>query len=126
MLRLAAQNPDQQVVRYAHMDATNLWFPDDAFDAVICTWALHLMTDPDAVIGELARVLHPSGRVVVVTLTLGGVLTPWPIREAVTRILGITPFDPVDLSARLANHGLQPIVMDRWGAGLFRCAECTA
>lgn len=38
---------------------------DDEFDAVICTEVLEHTVDPEAVLREIRRVLHPRGRVVV-------------------------------------------------------------
>lgn len=40
---------------------TNLPFGDSTFDAVVCTWVLETLPQPDAGIAELIRVLKPGG-----------------------------------------------------------------
>ncbi len=42
--------------------AEELPFDDASFDAVVCTWTLCTVDDPQAVLGELLRVLVPGGR----------------------------------------------------------------
>jgi SAM-dependent methyltransferase len=42
-------------------DAQSLPFPDDRFDAALCTWVLCGIPDPDAALAEVARVLKPGG-----------------------------------------------------------------
>jgi ubiquinone/menaquinone biosynthesis C-methylase UbiE len=46
-------------------DATSLPFEDDSFDAAVLTAVLGEIPDQDAAMGEIARVLKPSGRLVV-------------------------------------------------------------
>ena len=41
-------------------DAQSLPFPDDRFDAALCTWVLCSLPDPLAALTELARVLKPG------------------------------------------------------------------
>lgn len=47
-------------------DAERLPFEDESFDLVTCRIAAHHFVDIDAAIGEVARVLRPAGRYVVV------------------------------------------------------------
>ncbi len=42
-------------------DARALPFPDDRFDAVLCTWVLCGVPDADRALAEVARVLRPGG-----------------------------------------------------------------
>jgi ubiquinone/menaquinone biosynthesis C-methylase UbiE len=42
-------------------DAQSLPFPDDRFDAALCTWVLCSIPDPGAALAEVARVLKPGG-----------------------------------------------------------------
>lgn len=45
--------------------AIPLPFRDAAFSTVLCSQALHLVDDPVATVGEMARVLAPDGRAIV-------------------------------------------------------------
>ncbi len=42
-------------------DAMNLPYQDDSFDAVLIANALHIVPDPEKVLGEIDRVLRPGG-----------------------------------------------------------------
>lgn len=46
-------------------DATDLPFPDAAFDVIVSSISLHHWDHPDRAAAELARVLRPGGRLVV-------------------------------------------------------------
>lgn len=48
-------------IRLVAGGAESLPFPDGAFDAVTFTYLLRYVDDPEATIGELARVLRPGG-----------------------------------------------------------------
>ncbi|WP_206784929.1 class I SAM-dependent methyltransferase [Amycolatopsis sp. MtRt-6] len=47
-------------------DAHRLPFADGSFDAVVCTFGLCAIPDPAAAVGEMARVLRPDGRLILV------------------------------------------------------------
>ncbi|MFP5369459.1 MAG: class I SAM-dependent methyltransferase [Actinomycetes bacterium] len=53
-----AESPVPVVV--AGDDAQSLPFPDDRFDAGLCTWVLCGIPDPGAALAEMARVLKPG------------------------------------------------------------------
>ena len=46
-------------------DATALPFPDASFDSVVDTFSLCVMPDPEGALRELARVVRPGGRVLL-------------------------------------------------------------
>ncbi len=48
------------------MDAHNLEFNDNTFDAVLCPYVLTVVPKPEIVCKEIKRVLKPNGKVVVV------------------------------------------------------------
>ncbi len=52
-------------------DVTELPYGDDEFSRVVCRYALHHVSDPAAVVGEMARVCAPGGRVVVADMVVG-------------------------------------------------------
>jgi ubiquinone/menaquinone biosynthesis C-methylase UbiE len=52
-------------VEWRRGDAVDLPLPDDAFDVVVCQFALMFFTDRERAIREMHRVARPGGRVVV-------------------------------------------------------------
>jgi SAM-dependent methyltransferase len=52
-------------LRLACADAENLPFADASFDAIFCTYALEHSTNPVQMLREMARVVGPRGRVVL-------------------------------------------------------------
>lgn len=52
-------------VEFAQANAESLPFPDGGFDAVTIAFGLRNVTDKDAALREMARVLKPGGRAVV-------------------------------------------------------------
>jgi len=56
---------DTARTRFEQGDATCLDFPDNTFDAVICSEVLEHVPDYDAVLAEVRRVLKPQGRLCV-------------------------------------------------------------
>lgn len=67
MIGAAAQRAGEERlgnVDFRVMDAEKLELPDAAFDLVTCRFGLQIVTDPDAAIKEIFRVLKPGGRVV--------------------------------------------------------------
>ncbi|GIL11811.1 MAG: hypothetical protein BroJett038_05310 [Chloroflexota bacterium] len=67
MLHQATQNlyVFEDRVTFIWGSAENLPFPDDTFDVVTCLEALEFMVRPQAVLGELARVLRPGGLLLI-------------------------------------------------------------
>lgn len=62
MVELAQQIVgDHPNIEYRQADATDLPFPDNSFDAVICQFSLMLLPDKVAAMQEAARVLKPGG-----------------------------------------------------------------
>ena len=74
---------------FVEADAEGLPFTDASFTAVLCTTSLHHYPSPAAAIAQMARVLAPSGRVV--------------IADAVTDVLAVRSFDRV-LRVVQASH----------------------
>jgi SAM-dependent methyltransferase len=54
--------------RFVTADLVSIPAPDQEFDLVVCGLALAHMADLDAAVGELARVLRPSGQMIVSVL----------------------------------------------------------
>lgn len=49
------------------MDAENMDFPDESFDAVVAQHVVSTVPNPDAALDELARVLKPGGEMILVS-----------------------------------------------------------
>lgn len=88
-------------------DARRLPFADGRFDVVTACYLLHLLDREERarVLGEIARVLRPGGRVVVVTLDSH--------RAVIRAALGLLPrssgLQPLDSADDLAEAGLRPL-----------------
>ncbi|SDD19537.1 methyltransferase domain-containing protein [Actinokineospora iranica] len=52
--------------RFVHGEATDLPFPDDTFDAVRSERVFQHLAEPDRAAAEIARVVRPGGRVVLI------------------------------------------------------------
>ncbi|WP_326949006.1 methyltransferase domain-containing protein [Amycolatopsis sp. NBC_01307] len=57
--------------------AQELPFADASFDTVVCTFGLCAIPDHPAAVGEMARVLRPAGRLILVDHVASSV---WPVR----------------------------------------------
>lgn len=63
--RVRAQNLTN-VESLSVMDAKNLAFPDDAFDAVVAQYVITAVPDPEATLDDFIRVLKPGGELILV------------------------------------------------------------
>jgi ubiquinone/menaquinone biosynthesis C-methylase UbiE len=57
--------------------AHDLPFAGASFDAVVCTFGLCAIPDPATAVGEMARVLRPGGRLILVDHVVS---SSWPVR----------------------------------------------
>jgi ubiquinone/menaquinone biosynthesis C-methylase UbiE len=64
--RTAGREGAAASVRVVPAPAESLWLPDAAFDTVVSTMVLCTVPDPAAALAEVARVLRPGGRLVLV------------------------------------------------------------
>jgi SAM-dependent methyltransferase len=67
MLRRARRYLKSDRVGYVVADVTRLPFADAAFDAAVCGWVLEHFTDPRPALREMARVLAPGGKMLLLT-----------------------------------------------------------
>jgi SAM-dependent methyltransferase len=67
MLKRARRRLKSGRVTLAVADLTRLPYPDGAFDAAVCGWVLEHLPDPRLGLRELARVLRPGGRLLLLT-----------------------------------------------------------
>ena len=67
--RLADRSPAQVEVRFESANALALPYPDDSFDAATVGFGARNFSDLEAGLSEMARVVRPGGRVVVLEIT---------------------------------------------------------
>jgi ubiquinone/menaquinone biosynthesis C-methylase UbiE len=82
-------------IRFARSMAEKLPFPDDVFDGVTCSGALHLFQDTVEALREMARVMKRSARLAVLTVVKGDL----PVLKTV--------FERVGTSNPLAKEALK-------------------
>ncbi len=91
------------------MDAKNLAFPDNAFDAVVAQYVITAVPDPEATLDDFIRVLKPGGELILVN-HIGAESGPRKIFELgfapLARRLGWRPEFPWErLTNWAAKHG---------------------
>jgi len=67
MLARAQRRLGNNRVTLAVADLTRLPYADDVFDAAVCGWVLEHLPDPRLGLRELARVLRPGGKLLLLT-----------------------------------------------------------
>jgi SAM-dependent methyltransferase len=65
MLSRARRRVDSDRVTFAVADLTKLPYPTAAFDAAVCGWVLEHLPDPRPGLTELARILQPNGKLLL-------------------------------------------------------------
>ncbi len=67
MLDRARRRLASERVSHAMADLTRLPFRDGQFDAIVCGWVLEHLPDPRPGLNELARVLRPGGKLLLLS-----------------------------------------------------------
>ncbi|MBV8989740.1 MAG: methyltransferase domain-containing protein [Solirubrobacterales bacterium] len=115
MLGQAVRDTNDQRVTYVRADAEQLPFRDCSFNAITCHAALYMIERPVTAINEMARVLAPGGRIVLLTSCQRG---PLPLRLAATMATwpsGIRMFARDEITSMLAQQRFTDISQDVYG-----------
>lgn len=80
-------------VYFSVEDGTSLSYPDEAFDAVIISNALHIMPNPGMVLGNVRRVLKPGGLLIAPTFSHGHLRdSTWKLNTLIHEIIGFETY----------------------------------
>jgi SAM-dependent methyltransferase len=106
MLRRAVADNSGPAVAYLRGDAENLPFADEVADATTCLAALYLINDPYQAIRELARVLKPGGRMVILTSLSPGGASTTRRGKIIEKVSGVRMFGRDEITGFLHGVGL--------------------
>lgn len=108
-------------------DAQRLSFPDASFDAVVATLTMCSIPDDQAAVAEMARVLRPGGRLVLLDHVVS---TSRPVRAvqrlldpALVRLQGDHLLRDPDIAVRRAGLVIEELTRSRWGIVLRLAAR---
>ncbi|GAB2674900.1 hypothetical protein GCM10027271_39900 [Saccharopolyspora gloriosae] len=104
-------------VLFTEGDARALPFPDAFLGAVNCSDALHLLPEPQRVIAEVARCLHPAGTFTATTYRPGTRAFQRYFQRCHERVFGLRSFEPETIAEAFGSVGLD--VVDSSGPGSF-------
>jgi ubiquinone/menaquinone biosynthesis C-methylase UbiE len=110
MLAVARSKPLPQNVRFCTQDATCLTYPDQCFDAIIISNALHIMPHPEKALAEIHRVLKDDGLLIAPNFTHKGLSFFSRLKASVAKLFGFGVFSvwsPQEYIAYIKNHGFQ-------------------
>jgi len=123
MLRRAVEDNSGPSVAYLRANAERLPFADDVADGATCLAALYLINEPFEAMRELARVLKPGGRMVILTsLAPGGTGTSLRAR-ALENASGVKMFGRDEITGFLRGAGLVDVRQHVEGLAQFVVAK---
>ncbi len=123
--RAVADTPADAGVTYVRCDAVDLPFRAGAFDAVCCYGALYLFEDPWAALANMARVLRPGGRIVVLTTRRPRLPLVGRGMGALSGLTGVRMFGSGELADALAAAGFAGVRRRAYGLMQFAGATRT-
>ncbi len=111
MLERAVRNEAGPRIGFIRADAQRLPLRDDTVDAVVSTAVLQLVPNPAAAIAEMARVLRPGGRLVIMVPTVGRAARFWQMLPNV----GAHVFDDDEIGDLLEDNGFVSVRVKTYG-----------
>jgi ubiquinone/menaquinone biosynthesis C-methylase UbiE len=104
-----ADTPRELPVSYVHGDAHDLPVPDGSVDAICCYAALHLMSDPAAVITAASKALHEGGRIAIFTSVRHETAPLQALEAVIGTVGGLRMFGRDEVRELLARNGFRDI-----------------
>jgi ubiquinone/menaquinone biosynthesis C-methylase UbiE len=112
MIAMSAKRcADQHWVEFQTGSATELPYPDDTFDAAVCTQVYEYVPDIPGALTELHRVLRPGGRALILDTDYGSLVIHTEDTQRMARVLSewdhhfVHPHLPRTLSRQLRDAG---------------------
>lgn len=108
-----SENKNKPYIEFVYGDATNLPYPDEDFDTVVCTQVLEYVPDVDTALIEFHRVLRKGGKLALLDTDWGSIVWHTPDQVRMNRILSAweghaaNSFLPRTLAARMVHQGFQ-------------------
>lgn len=112
MLQRAVRNEAGPNVGFIKADAQRLPLRDSTVDAVASTAVLQLVPNPSAALAEMARVLRPGGRLVIMVPTAGPLARVWQKLPNV----GAHAFGDDEIADILEDNGFASVRVNNFGA----------
>jgi ubiquinone/menaquinone biosynthesis C-methylase UbiE len=100
--RVLCERAELTGVEFAQADIQELPFADGGFDAAFCSMVLHHVARPARAVGEMARVVRPGGKAVVIAFTRHNLT--WMREELAHQWLG---FEREEVEQLLHGAGLR-------------------
>ena len=120
-------------IHFARANVERLPFPDDAFDWVTCTGALHTFPDTGKALSEMARVMKKGAKLAVLTFLKQGLPTlknmSWLERLGASKYFeeetleAMHFFDIEELDKHLSQTGFKGFAYDVYGPAILFHAE---
>ena len=104
---------ERDKLEFLYRDATELPFPDEYFDTVVCTQVLEYVKEIDKALKEIHRVVRRGGKIVLLDTDWDSIVWYSSNPERISRILkaleahATDPFLPRTLAARMVNTGFK-------------------
>ena len=115
MIKAARKKKAPDNVSFSIEDATSLSFPDESFDAVIISNALHIMPDPTLALSEIKRVLRSGGLLIAPSFSHGHLKdSSWNFSVFILKAVGFetyTKWTPEEYVSFISANGF---LVEKW------------